>query len=300
MLMFKVYEKKLQNIWKHFEDSQIEPILIKGWSAAINYPQPFLRQLGDFDLAVNPNCFDKAEKLQKHSDLREVDLHKGLRHLDTVGWDDLAKNSVLVKCGEVSIRVLRPEDHLRVLCVHWLNDGGREKEKLWDIFYAVKSRPADFDWERCLGVVSERRKKWIIYAIGLTHRYFGLEIEDNPVAQAAKKLPRWLIKAVENEWNNPVEFKYLQTCLRNRKEFFKQLRKRFPPNPIQATIEMEGDLDSHKRIFYQIGDFFLRFLPSVRRILKVAANNGKWKMENENNGKWIVFYLSHYPLSIIR
>ncbi len=245
--------------------------MIKGWSAALNYPKPYLRRLGDFDLAINPACLDRTEKLLKNFDLSAVDLHKGLRHLDTVGWDDLVKNSVLVKCGEVSIRVLRPEDHLRVLCVHWLGDGGRDKEKLWDIFYAVKNRPADFDWERCLGIVSERRKKWIVYTIGLTHIYLGLEIADTPVAQTAKKLPRWLMKVVENEWNNPVEFMYLQSCLHNRKEFLQQLRKRFPPNPIQATIDMEGDFDSSIIIFYQLGDFLRRFLPSLQRVSKVVT-----------------------------
>lgn len=271
IITYRVYEKKLQDIWKYFQENKLNPILIKGWAAAINYPKPYNRRLGDYDLAINPLEFERASSLQKKLQTGEVDLHNGLRQHDKVDWNDLFANSILVKCGEKDVRILRPEDHLRVLCVHWLVDGGREKEKLWDIFYAVKNRPASFDWDRCLGIISEKRRKWIIYTIGLTHKYLGLSIDDLPVASEAKKLPRWLIKAVEKEWNNPVEFKYLESCLGSREEFFKQLGRRLPPNPIQATVNMEGDFDSSTRIFYQIGDLFVRLTPSIRRVSNILV-----------------------------
>lgn len=272
IITFKVYEKKLVDVWNRFRADGIETVLIKGWAAASNYPNPFRRRLGDFDLAVNPKDFEKAAILQKNLKLGEVDLHKGLRRHDTVEWDDLFENSILKECGGTLIRILRPEDHLRILCVHWLVDGGREKEKLRDIFYAVENRPSNFDWERCLGIIGRKRRKWIIYTIGLTRKYFGLSTDDLPFSEESKKLPRWLIKTVEKEWNNPVEFKYLQSCLGSREEFFKQLGRRFPPNPIQATVNMEGDFDSSTRILYQVGDLFGRFTPSIRRVLNVLRS----------------------------
>ena len=33
----------------------------------------------------------------------------------------------------------------------------------------------------------------------------------------------------------------------------KQIKKRIPPNPIQATIEMEGSFDARTRVQYQLG-----------------------------------------------
>ncbi len=197
IITYRVYEKKLQDIWRYFQENNLKPILIKGWAAALNYPKPYMRRLGDYDLAINPLEFERASSLQKKIQTGEVDLHNGLRKLDRTEWNYLYENSILKKCGDTDIRVLKPEDHLRVLCVHWLADGGREKEKLRDIYYAVKNRPANFDWDGCLKVVGERRRKWIIYTIGLTHRYYGLAIDDLAFAGEAKKIPDWMIKTLE-------------------------------------------------------------------------------------------------------
>ncbi len=271
IITFKVYEKRLQDLWNIFQTGQVEPILIKGWAAAANYPQPYLRRLGDFDLAVEPAMLKTVRELTKNQRMGDIDWHSGLRHLDTVEWKDLFANSIITECGNSRIRILRPEDHLRVLCVHWLGDGGRDRKKLWDIYYAVANRPANFDWDRCLLTVSEKRQKWIACATGLAGKYLGLNLENTPLADSADLLPSWVIRTVEGEWNSPVEYKYLLSCLRDRRELFKQLKKRFPPNAIQATVEMDGDFDEGARIFYQTRNVFKRTIPSLKRILGLSA-----------------------------
>lgn len=247
--------------------NRIEGILIKGWAAAQYYPN-FERQFSDMDICVDPADFQRAKQILNSSEGRQhtVDLHKGLRHLDTVAWDDLYANSEIVEIENTPVRILRPEDHLRVLCVHWLTDGGANKVRLWDIFYAIENRRENFDWDRFLGVVSEKRRKWLLCCLGLTKLYMGLNLENTPVAGEVSEIPRWLIKSLEKEWADEVKLKPLENCLHDRKLFWRQVKKRFPPNPIQATVDMEGAFDGKPRIFYQIGDVFKRMFWSSRRL----------------------------------
>ena len=265
IINFKVYEKKITDLWNFLKDGSCEIILIKGWAAAQNYPQPYLRDIGDIDIAVNPEQYRETSELMKNYS-GAVDLHEGLRHLDLNDWKTLYKNSRPVKLGEIEIRIPKYEDGLRIMIVHWLTDGGVNKRKLWDIYYAIENRPADFDWDYFLDGNGKIRRKWFVYTIGLVNKYLGLDLESTPIAEEAEKIPAWITKTVEKEWSSDVKFSYLETNLNSGKEFFAQLKKRIPPNPIQSTVNMEGDFDSRTRIFYQIGDMFSRLPGSIKRV----------------------------------
>ncbi len=267
LIQNKYQEYRIIKAFELFRKHNIEPILIKGWAAARNYPAKEERVFFDTDLCVSPDDYPAAVKMLAGENLQNlsIDLHRGLRHLDTLEWNDLFKNTVFVTVQQTEIRLLRPEDHLRILCVHWLNDGAANKQRLWDIYYAVENRPPDFDWDRCLGSVDEKRRKWITCAVGLAQLYLGLDLTDTPVVAASESIPKWVIKTVEKEWADEIHLKRLQDCLSDRKELFRQLKKRFPPNPIQATVETDGKFDNKPRIFYQIGNIFMRTKPSVQR-----------------------------------
>ncbi|MGI8787292.1 MAG: nucleotidyltransferase family protein [Pyrinomonadaceae bacterium] len=275
-LIYKVHEYRIKQVWRRFEDAGFKPVLIKGWWAAQFYTEPSERRFNDIDLIINPDEYDKAVELAKKFEvIMGVDLHCGARHLDSLDFKTLFAKSKIVKCGDTSIRVLCPEDHLRVLCVHWLIDGGANRERLRDIFYAVENRPADFDWERCLDVCGETRKRWIICTLGLANKYLGLNLEDTPLAGTKIEIPEWLIKSLEKEWANDVKIVPLHYCLNDWTKFKQQIKKRIPPNPIQATVEMEGKFDNRTRVFYQTGDFFYRLVPSLKRVKGVLLSKFK-------------------------
>ncbi|HVF29925.1 MAG TPA: nucleotidyltransferase family protein, partial [Pyrinomonadaceae bacterium] len=261
-----------------FRANNIEPVLIKGWAAARNYPAGKFRFYGDIDLAVSAESYHRAQALIEREDspIKGVDLHRELRHLDTLSWDDHYSRSELVPVDGDEIRVLAPEDHLRVLCVHWLTNGGEDKERLFDIVYAVENRPASFDWARCLDVVSLNRRSWLVATIGLAHKYLGLAIEDLPFADEARRLPDWLTKCVERGWSGQVRLRGLDESITDRGLFVKQIGRRLPPNPIQSTVFCEGAFDDGPRIGYQIRDIVGRIRPSVRRISRAIVDQYRW------------------------
>jgi hypothetical protein len=166
--------------------------------------------------------------------------------------------------GETPVRILSDEDHMRVMCVHWLTDGGENKQKLWDIYYLFENRRADFDWDRCLTEIDPNRRLWIIYTIGLAHKYLRLEIDGLPFEREAKNLPLWLEKNIERIWSRKYPFIPLDTCYSDREMFLYQLKLRIPPNPIMATIGVNGRLDARTRIIYQLRYFLKRSIPSLR------------------------------------
>ncbi|MEO7658703.1 MAG: nucleotidyltransferase family protein [Pyrinomonadaceae bacterium] len=277
LIQRKVQETKVLRAFQLLRSEGIEPILIKGLAAAAYYPESRPRISIDIDLAVSANEFDEATSIaiSAEADGLAIDLHRELRHLDTVGWNDLFSNSRLIEIDGGTYRVLRPEDHLRVLCVHWLNDGGRDRDRLWDMYYLVANRSQDFDWSRFLNVVSDRRQRWLICTLGLAHRYLGLDLSDTPIKDEALELPRWLVKSVEAEWADQTKDLPLEVTLTNPAIFFKQVRKRIHPNPIRATIEMEGSFDATARAFYIIGNIFQRIIPSIRRISQTILHRYK-------------------------
>ncbi len=269
LINYRVYETKLENLFCKLGKAGFEPILIKGWAAAQYYPKPWNRISGDVDMVFRPKEVRDVKKfLAGYTDL-PIDIHSGLRRLDTVDFEDLYKHSLIIDCQGTAIRVLRVEDHVRVLCVHWMSDGGANKEKLWDLFYAIDRFRENFDWSRCLDVVNSIRKAWIKSIIGLTYDYLGLETKDLPFADELKDNPAWLKRAVEKEWTSNIRLNSLHLFMDDKKTLIKQILKRIPPNPLQATVELEKDIRSEFRFHHQFLNMFTRLSPSLQRILKI-------------------------------
>lgn len=256
-------------MFQFFRTNGIELLIIKGLAASRFYPPSVPRFFNDVDIAVAGLDFSLSKQLLDHDSIPPVgiDLHCELRHLDTLPWKTLFGNSELLHFKDGNIRVPCPEDHLRVLSTHWLTDGGERKDRLWDIYYAVSNRPPTFDWNKCLEVVSPTRRGWVILTIGLAHKYLGLDISHLPFENEAKRLPDWVCRTLETEWDRGIPLLPIHTQLHNPKVLLQQIRKRIPPNPITATIDMEGDFYTGNRRWFQIGSMAKRLGPSVKRVV---------------------------------
>lgn len=264
-LQSAVEERSISAAVKLFRLNGIEPILFKGAAAARNYPADKIRNSTDIDLAFSAVDFDRAFQLAQGDGYKGLvlDIHREFKHLDTVDWDIIVGRSQVIKIGDTEVTVPSDEDHLRLLCVHWLVDGGYFRERLWDVYYAVENRSANFDWSVCLDQVSADRRRWIICTIGLAHHYLQLNVDQLPFTDEAKQIPGWLLRAVEKEWASGLRLMPIQQFAGQPTMFFRQIKKRLPPNPITATIDVEGSFDSKFRFHYQLGSMFKRLGPSI-------------------------------------
>lgn len=262
-------QKKIVEAFRLFRSEGIEPVLFKGWAIARAFPESVSRISSDTDLAVSSADFPRAESIRTSPAGRKlvIDLHNEFSRHDSLEWDTLFARCETVEIDDEVIRILRPEDHLRVVCVHWLIDGAQYREKLWDIYYLVANRPKDFDWQLCLDEVEPKRRRWIICAIGLAAKHFGLDLSGTPISSAADTLPGWLCARVEKEWASTTKLEPLGEQFRNPRKFLIQLKKRTPPNPIAATVDVGGSFDSKVRLHYQLHSFGRRGLASLRRSL---------------------------------
>jgi hypothetical protein len=283
ILRVRLAEENIKSAFRLFRENGIEPVLIKGWAVAREYPEMYQRFFSDIDLSVAPDDYEKALQLVEgiEGGNLNIDLHCGLRHLDTLEWDRLFANSEVELIDEVPVRILRVEDHLRVLCVHWLTDGGAYKDRLLDIYYLLQNNADKFDWDACFHAIDENRREWIIKTIALVHKYHPLDVSKLPFAVGIDSIPKWFTKALEKEWASETRLQPLHVYLNSRKELWKQLKKRFPPNAIQSTVLMNGKFDESPRLFYQLGSIFQRLKPSIKKTLIFLKGARQKKIEKD-------------------
>ena len=152
-LQSALHESEIKYLLTLAREAGAEPVLVKGWAVAMLYPEMGLRPYGDIDLCFETKSYARAAAALEGLDRTkyQVDLHEGFSKLDDFSAADLLAKSRRIRIGGEEVRVLGPEDHLRILCTHALRHGAWRPLWFCDIGAAVESRPPDFDWDRCLG-----------------------------------------------------------------------------------------------------------------------------------------------------
>lgn len=274
-----VREHAIKKVLTLLYRERVEPILVKGWAVARLYPEPGLRPYGDIDLVVRPEQYSSAAAAISAAIAANeidaeyyIDLHRGFEDLDDHSFDELYSRSTIIRLDDVDVRVLSPEDHLRVLCVHLLHHNAFRPLWLCDIAAAVENRASDFDWDRCLGR-NRRRADWVACAIGLAHVLLGADVTNTPVARRAERLPRWLVANVLKQWETPYSMSQppvthrapMAKYLRDPRGLLKDLRRRWP-NPIEATLYVGGPFNELPRWPFQVGECIGRTAKLIARL----------------------------------
>jgi hypothetical protein len=210
------HERHIQLLFPAMRAAGVEPILIKGWSAARLYPETGLRPYGDIDLCVPPEQLTAAATVLSEDGLRYgwVELHKGVADLPDRTWSDVWRRSRLVPLGQVPVRVLGPEDQIRLLCLHQVRHSFARPLWLCDVAAALESRPADFDRSYCLSG-DPRLTRWVAAVIGLACRLLGAELNNPAFSRKVADVPGWLEQAALWRWGAVNDRERLGFYLRN-------------------------------------------------------------------------------------
>ncbi len=270
LIQQKALNQCLASIFDQFKNQSLDAVCFKGWSLARFYPENRLRSYNDIDIIVSPADYGKTLRIIRSLPFKSVsvDVHGGIRDRDTLSFEELFSRSYLAKLDDIDVRVLGDEDNLRITSAHWLIDGGVFKEKLWDIYYLVSNRAENFDWSRCIDAPGPIRRTWVLTAVATARDYLGLDVSGLPNSLRKFELPNWYRRTLDREWaRDPKPRIPLLSCLKQPDLFVKQVRHRFPPNPIAATTDTEGPIDDSWRVPYQIKSIVkkLRNAPRIGR-----------------------------------
>ncbi|HWN98584.1 MAG TPA: nucleotidyltransferase family protein [Blastocatellia bacterium] len=271
-LQSAVHESEIKHLLTVARDAGAEPVLVKGWAAAMLYPEMGLRPYGDIDLCFEEKSYGRAAAAFEGLDRTryQVDLHDGFSKLDDLSTEELLSRSETIWIGGESVRVLGVEDQLRIQCTHALRHSAWRPLWFCDIAAAVESRSVGFDWDRCLGP-DARKADWVACAIGLAHQFLGAEVQATPVEPRANQLPSWLVRRTLKNWSAPYPGLYpplsytrpIRTYFRDPRGLWGTLRMRWP-DPIEATIRMQGPFNELPRLPYQLGNAFSRIVAFLR------------------------------------
>jgi hypothetical protein len=257
------HTRNIASIFALLAEAGIDPILVKGWSVARLYPELGLRPYGDIDLCVHPDDFARTKSLLSNARDAErgIDLHCGFKTFDNESWEDFYSRSALLEINGVKVRVLKSEDQLRLLCFHFLREGGWRPLWLCDIAVAIETRSPSFDWELFLSR-EEKSRHWFACVILLASHLLEARLDGVPEVVTSKQLPRWFLPSVLREWNAPSMPRRHRTPLRTISQVplqtLRGLRAHWP-NPIEGTIGVRGPFNEMPRLPFQLGQCFVRF-----------------------------------------
>lgn len=275
-LLSIIYRREVAEVFRLLRAHKIEPVLVKGWAIGRHYAEPEARACGDVDVCVSKEQYQQAQDALKTrtNAAHHADLHRGFRHLDKHDFEELKGRSELVELEGEPIRVLSAEDHLRVLCYHFLREGGWRPLWLCDISVALETRHAGFDWDLCLsgrGPVAG----WVSCSIMLAHKLLGADLTGTPAAVRNARLPQWLAPSILREWEVRSMSQRHRAPMAGARSYplhtLKGLRHHWP-TPVEATVSLGASFSELPRFPFQVGNVLTRAATLLARLPQALRN----------------------------
>jgi hypothetical protein len=244
-----VRERQLVEAVGILRHAGIETLLGKGWAAARHYARPALRPYGDIDLFLPAVEKPRAlVALQNAARPLPIDLHAGFAELEDRSEESLFARSVMVDVLGVPVRVLGPEDHLRLVALHLLRHGGTRPIWLTDIAAMVEAGRDSLDWDLVLAGKAQSARA-VACVTGLAVRWLGAGSPEASALRAAEfdRPPAWLEGDLLEQWGRGSEFRLpLADEAWRPGRFLRELIRHWP-NAIEASAGIGAPFDDGPR-----------------------------------------------------
>ncbi len=263
-------ESAIRALLPRLRAAGVEPILIKGWSAARLYPDPGLRPSCDVDLCVPAERMPMAVAALSGAPLPcAVDLHADIPDLEDRTWDAVLGRSRLVALGDVAVRLLGPEDQMRLMCLHLVRHGLARPLWLCDVATCLESLPADFDWDVCLAG-RPHVARWVTCVVELACHLLDAQTTTAPRENEAPWVERAVLWCWGTEPGQPRAHPLRRPIEALRRLRYHGISPSHGLTPIKAAWQMGlGPRRGLPLVLLQLAAFFRRKVPHVlHRLLR--------------------------------
>jgi Uncharacterised nucleotidyltransferase len=266
-------ERWLASVFKALKAHGIQAVTFKGWALARLYGRPGLRPVGDVDLVVRPEDLAHARTvLAGFEGGTDVDLQSDLsRYLPDRSPEALLASDETVEVDGGRIRVLRPADHLRLVCLHQLHHGSWRPLWLCDVAVLLESLPEDFSWVECLRG-SRHLGEGVLACVGLACEWLGARPKVPPPAAV---VPLWFRDAVWRAWDRGYRSSPERLEGISLARLPGALRARWP-DPLSSTLHLDAPFHRMPRLPIQVAEL-------VRRSSRHAVR--RWRSRGAEAGR---------------
>jgi hypothetical protein len=261
-------ERDLEVVLRAFNGAGLEPILFKGWTLTRLYAHPALRPFGDFDLLVDEIDAPAARATiagltDALRPLVDLDMRVLERFLPDRSFAELAGRASTEYVGEARFRLLAPEDHLRLICLHQLDHGAWRPLWLCDVAAFVERLPPSFRWDLCLQG-NPHLSEAVVALVSLAEELLGARL---PPGAPTRPVPAWFRDAVLRGWAGGHQAPPESLHTLHRLGWRRALGAIYArwPDPVTATLHLRAPFRGVPRLVLQLAELGRRAFRFLRR-----------------------------------